>query len=177
MSAACVVSVLMSIGSCSRGDESPPPPSPASSSPPDPKLYEALEGLPTLRVGDSTKRGQIVPNARFTIRDITYLAKIRINDEESVKPDRGFFVRIDISLEVHGGLDLRSIAYDWTSPQGDELEQVNPEAAIAWEYNPLGRRYVGSGWAEGTLLMDVPKKGGKVTVHLASKFVIQLPSK
>jgi hypothetical protein len=170
LGAACSALVLVSIASCSKskGDDSPPVPSP------NPKAYEALAELPTLRVGDSTT---FANDAHFTVKGIKYLTKIQIKDEESVDPTRGFFVRIDVLLEAHHALNLRWTTYDWTSPQGDELKSINPEAAIAWEYNPLGRQYVGSGSAEGAILMDVPKKGGKVTVHLNPTFVIQLPSK
>jgi hypothetical protein len=161
---------LIPIALCSKskGDDSPPVSSP------NPKAYEALAELPTLRVGDSTT---FANDVRFTVKGIKYLTKIKIKDEESVEPARGFFVRIDVLLEAHHGLNLRWTTYDWTSRQGDELKSINPEAAIAWEYNPLGRQYVGSGSAEGAILMDVPKKGGKVTVYLNPRFVIQLPSK
>ena len=46
------------------------------------------------------------------------------------------------------------------------------EAAITWDYNPLGRSYIGSGEAEGSILLDVTKKGGRVTEHLDPKLVI-----
>jgi hypothetical protein len=173
--AACIVLTLMSIVSCSKGDDSPP--APHSPPPPNPRIYEALADLPILKVGDSWKFGDTRYAARFTVQDIEYLTKIRVNDEESVAPERGIFVRIDIILDVRIGLDLHGTAYDWTSPQGDVLTGINPEAATAWEYNPLGRTYVGTGSAEGTILMDIPTKGGRVTVHRGTKFVIQLPSK
>lgn len=169
--AACVVSVLISTASCTKGDDSPPVP------PPDPKAYEALADLPTLEVGDSTKFGSTYADVRFTVESIKYLTKIRINPKESVEPERGFFVRIDVYLDAYDEFSLIGTRYDWTSPQGDVLKDVSAEAATAWEYNPLGRSYFGSGWAEGTILMDVPKKGGKVTVHLAPTFVVQLPSR
>jgi hypothetical protein len=169
--ATCVVSMVLSVTSCSKDDDSPPTPRP------NPKVYEALADLPTLRVGDSTKFGSTLADARLTIEDIKYLTKIRINSKESVEPVRGLFVRIDVHLSAYSEFSLIGTKYDWTSAQGDELEDISAEAAKAWEYNPLGRSYFGTGWADGTILMDVPKKGGKVTVHLAPEFTVQLPSK